>query len=255
MRTLLVLILGIIIAFTISCSGDDPLDQDSEPPLAPTLRPHLGDTGDPPVTWNGNPYFVNDNTNGIDTVPEGNFIRITWEPFVDTDLSHVDVYRFHHGLAIPELIATGVSPTAMSYTDTNDLVFNTWYSYYTQLFDAAGNSSVSDTVSYAIISKCTPLDPVNGAIVSPVGIKLHWANDSTGADSFRVLMWRSDGTLLHSEDIDLDVPTDVYEFQVPNGIVFTSGETISWRIDGFLHDFDHDIPMGSESAEQYFTIE
>ncbi len=255
MRPIYFIIMGIIIAMMFSCSGDDPLDQDTDPPFAPTLRPHLGDTGDPSVVWNGLSVVINENTNGIDTVPEGDFIRVTWEPFVDTDLSHLDVYRFYHGLAEPELIATGISPTTMSYTDTQDIIPNTWYSYYTKLFDAAGNSSVSDTVSYAIISKCTPLDPINGAVVSPLGLKLHWANDSTGADSFRILMWREDGTLLHSEDIDLDVPTDIYEYSVPNGLSFTSGERIRWRIDGFLHVFDNEIPMGSESIEQEFVIE
>ncbi|MDZ4183028.1 MAG: hypothetical protein U1B83_09140, partial [Candidatus Cloacimonadaceae bacterium] len=87
MKYALYLVLLLTMIGLLSCAGEDDPDKDKIPPYPPTLIPHLGDTGDPPVFYEGQWIVLNDENNGIDTVPDGNWIRIPWIPFIDTDLS------------------------------------------------------------------------------------------------------------------------------------------------------------------------
>jgi len=256
MKTILYLILCFVLLSTLSCSGDDPLDSDSVPPAQPTLRPHLGDTGDPPVDWNGLNITLNDDNNGIDTVSEGDFIRVPWEPFIDTDLSHVKVFRFSNHNAEPVEIASNVSPSARHYLDTdNQLQERVWYSYFIHLYDSSGNYSISDTVSYALLSKCLLDYPANNQIVPLLNLKLRWTSDGVGASSFRVLLWNEENELIYHQDIYIAVPEDIYEVWVPANLVVNSGDVIRWRVDAFDDDFGYNIKMGSESQERVFIIQ
>lgn len=256
MRLALYLIMSLIILSMLSCSGDDPLGTDSEPPARPILRPHLGDTGDSPVTWNGLSITLNDDNNGIDTVSEGNFIKIPWEPFIDTDLSHVKVFRFSNHNAEPVEIASNVTASARQYLDTdNSLQERVWYSYFIHLYDSSGNYSVSDTVSYALLSKCLLDYPANNQIVPLFNLKLRWTSDGVGASSFRVLLWNEENQLLYHQDIFIAVPEDTYEVAVPANLEVYPGDVIRWRVDAFDEDFGYNIKMGSESQERVFIIQ
>jgi hypothetical protein len=220
------------------------------------LRPHLGDTGDPPYFWNNQLIVLNDDTNGIDAVADGDFIRVPWEPLVDTDLSHLNVFRFSNFDPTPVMIAQGLSASNTYYLDTsNDLVERRWYSYFIHLYDASGNYSESDTVSYALLSKCTLVSPGNGDTVSLVGLKLQWTDASTYASSFRVLLFDADGKYLYHEDIDIAVPVEIYEITVPVTLNVASGDLVRWRVDAFDHDAGHEVLMGSESSERIFYIQ
>jgi hypothetical protein len=37
---------------------------------------------------------LTDDNNGIDAVPDGNWIKLSWDPFIDNDLSHLKIYRY-----------------------------------------------------------------------------------------------------------------------------------------------------------------
>lgn len=256
MKKLMIALACILILGLLSCSGDDPLDQDTDPPAKPMLRPHLGDTGDQPVSWNNQIIEINDTNNGIDAVPDGNFIRIPWEPFIDTDVSHLDVYRFSNFEPTPVVIAQGVPATSRSYLDQNTAwVERVWYSYFIHLYDGSGNYSVSDTVTYALLYKCNPEYPAEGSTVSPVNLNLQWTDYGVNASSFRVLIWNELGVLLYSELINVHVPVAVYEIPFPNGLEVESGDLIRWRVDAFDRDADNVILMGSESQERTFYLE
>lgn len=251
-------LLIIIVLGLFSCSGSDPLDQDTEPPYRPMLRPHLGDTGDAPLTWNGQNIIITDETNGIDTVSEGNFIRIPWEPFVDTDLSHIKVFRFSNHDPNPVEIASNESASNMYYLDTSsDLIERNWYSYYIHLYDGSGNYSVSDTVSYAFLAKSNLYTPENGEIVSPVSLTLKWYGIGTNASKFRVLIWDEIGNIIYHSDIDVNTQEDPLETIVPTNLLsdLPHGTVLRWRVDAFDNDAEHEIMMGSESHERTFILE
>ncbi|MDD2229000.1 MAG: hypothetical protein PHY48_06280 [Candidatus Cloacimonetes bacterium] len=262
MKIQLIALLIIIILGLFSCSGSDPLDQDTDPPYSPILRPHLGDTGDAPVFWNNQNIIITDETNGIDAVSDGNFIRIPWEPFVDTDLSHINVFRFSNHDTTPVEIASNVPASDTYYLDTsNDLVQRYWYSYYIHLYDGSGNFSISDTVSYALLGKCTLVSPQDGATVSPISLTLQWSDMGTNASSFRVLIWNESGKLIYTENQLIDIPAGTYEITVPNNleieddVVISSGDVLRWRVDAFDYDATQDADMGSESQERTFIIQ
>ncbi|PKN73052.1 MAG: hypothetical protein CVU50_04675 [Candidatus Cloacimonetes bacterium HGW-Cloacimonetes-3] len=256
MKILMFILICIMVLGLFSCSGDDPLDQDTDPPARPMLRPHLGDTGDPPVVWNYQTIELNDSNNGIDAVQDGNFIRIPWEPFIDTDVSHLNVFRFSEFEPTPVLVAGNVPASSRSYLDqSNTLVERVWYSYFIHLYDGSGNYSVSDTVSYAFLYKCNLEHPDEGSTVSQVNLKLQWTDYGVNASSFRVLIWNELDELLYTETINVHVPVDVYEIPFPNGLPVASGDLIRWRVDAFDQDADIEILMGSESQERTFYLE
>lgn len=250
------LLIGLVLFFGImSCSGDDPIDSDTTAPTTPQLIAHLGDPGDPPVLINGSWVYWDDDNNGIDTVPNGDYIKIPWKPFVDTDLSHVKVYRYSE--ANPEPVLVGRVPAVDDYyLDQSTLVERDWYSYFIELYDSSGNFSVSDTVSFALLAKSNLYTPENGAVVSPIGLKLKWNRGDSYAGKFRVLVWNEDNQLIHTFDFDLATEEDPLEVPFPvMSPPLTSGQVLRWRVDSFDWDSEHNAYMGSESEERTFTIQ
>ena len=74
MRKIIILTTLLLLVLLFSCSGDDPPEKDKIPPTTPKLISHLGDTGDDPIIVNGVTVSLNDDNNGIDTVPDGNWL-------------------------------------------------------------------------------------------------------------------------------------------------------------------------------------
>lgn len=255
MRYLTYLLLGLSLFGFFACSGEDDADKDSTPPSMPVLIPHLGDTGDAPVLIGDQLVNLTDDNNGIDTVPEGNWIKLNWEPFIDNDLSHLKVFRFSDIDAEVQEIAH-IPANAISYLDQSALVERTWYSYFIELFDASGNSAVSDTVSYAILQKSNLISPANGEIVNTADLKFFWniADDRSG--SYRVLVWDEENELLWSGELPLANEENPLTMTFP--IIsppIPSGTTLRWRVDYFDWDEEHLMFMGSESAERIFYVQ
>ena len=248
---LLALVLG-------SCSGEDESGKDKTPPAKPVLIAHRGDTGDGVFFLDDDSYItLNDENNGIDTVPEGDMIRLSWEPFIDNDLSHLKIYRYSD--IEPEPVELGQIPSNnRHYLDQDDLVEKHWYYYYIELFDISGNSTVSDTVHYAILSKPGLIAPENNAYVdldTPEGLSFVWgiADDSIGF--YRVLLWDENNDLLWFDDFNLATEDPPLSLKLPQLIPAPQpGSVMRWRVDYFVWDGDKQMYMGSESLERVFTV-
>ena len=259
MRKIISLTTLLLLALLFSCSGDDSPEKDKIPPTTPKLISHLGDTGDDPIIVNGVTVSLNDDNNGIDTVPDGNWIKVPWEKFVDNDLSHVKVYRYSESDPEPILINT-VPASEDYYLDQSSLVEREWYYYYIELYDASGNFSVSDTVSYAILAKSILSSPVEGETINQDTAKLCWERGDSQTNKFRILLWDN-----QTGDLVFSYPyyyTPNEEFPSPPEFPFPrlnprppSGQVFRWRIDAFDDDPEHNLEMGSESKERTLIIQ
>ncbi|MEN6444950.1 MAG: hypothetical protein ABFC98_02765 [Candidatus Cloacimonas sp.] len=249
----------LMIILLFSCSGNDSPEKDKIPPAAPNLLEHLGDTGDDPITIDDVEVILNDDNNGIDTVPDGNWIKIPWKRFIDNDLSHLKVYRFTEQNPEPQLIDT-VPAAEDYYLDQSYLVEREWYYYYIELYDASGNFSVSDTVSYAILAKSSLSFPAEGASVSPNNLKLYWTIGDSQTTEFRVLIWdEQTGELVYhinysyTPNVENPPPPQVpFPIMTPAPV---NGQVFRWRVDAFDYDAEHNLSMGSESEERTFVIQ
>lgn len=255
--------LGYIILLLVlltGCAGEDNSGKDTTPPTRPVLIPHLGDPGDNPIYINGALVEITDENNGIDTVPTGQMIRISWEPLVDTDLSHMKIFRFSD-IDTTTVEIDEIQANRTSYLDQGPLVERVWYSYFVELFDASGNSAVSDTVSYAILAKPYLISPDHGSIQNTSNLKFMWnrADDSSGF--YRVLVWNQDRKLIWHTDFNLATEDDplFLPFPIivpgPGEDPILSGDMLTWRIDYFDWDEQYQMYMGSESEERVFIVQ
>jgi len=255
MRYLIILTFAFILFG--GCSGEDSPHVDTTPPTRPVMIPHLGVPGDPDIFMNDAWVEITDDNNGIDTVPNGDHMRIMWEPFIDTDLSHLKVFRFSD--INPEPIEIDqIQANQYSYLDQGPLVERVWYSYFIELFDASGNSTVSDTVSYALLAKPHLIEPQNGAVVDITNLEFQWnrADDRTGF--YRVLVWNQHRRLIWHQDLYLGLEDDPLTMSFPiivdeeNPIY--PGDTLRWRVNYFDYDDLHQMNMGSKSEERIFIV-
>lgn len=254
-KFVIVIMLASLALLMLSCSGEDKLAKDTTPPFPPTLTPHLGDTGDLPVTYNGVTFALNEENNGIDAVPDGDWLRIMWHPFLDNDLSHLRIYRFDEFNPQPVLIDS-VSASARQFVDSRStLNYNTVYSYYIDLVDSSGNYSTSDTVSYALLSKSQLISPVNNAYVNPTNIVFTW-NRSGFATKYRALVFDSNYEYIWHQDLVVSFEEDPLTIRFPVNLAEQhSGESLIWRIDSFDWNNTLDAFIGSESNEWIIHIQ
>lgn len=258
MKYYALLILGLLVALCVfSCSGEDKPDHDSTPPVNPTLIPHLGDVGDPGTDYYHLPDLVRitEENNGIDTVPDDDWIRISWLPFIDTDLSHVKIYRFDEFNPTPVLLDSIPSNNDEFLDNSPDLHERTIYSYYIDLVDTSGNTATSDTVSYALLTKCIPTSPQNNATVVPGQIVFSW--DINDIVSYcRLLVLDENYEYVWHQDWVPAFPEDVPEIIFPVNLAQQhAGHSLRWRVDAFDRSEDLQGFMGSESNERIMHIQ
>jgi hypothetical protein len=241
-----------------SCAGEDDPNVDTTPPSQPVLIPHLGDPGDDPIYIDDVWVELTDDNNGIDTVSEGQMMRIMWEPLIDNDLSHIKIYRFSD-IEADSVEIDEIQANQNSYLDQGPLVERIWYSYFVELFDSSGNSTVSDTVSYALLAKPYLISPANGEFVDITELDFVWnrADDRTGF--YRVLVWNEEHRLLWSGELDLANEEDPLSLPFPIIIdeedPIQPGDALRWRVDYFDWDEQHQMYMGSESPERIFIVQ
>ncbi|MDP2172782.1 MAG: hypothetical protein Q8M98_04980 [Candidatus Cloacimonadaceae bacterium] len=251
MKYALYLVMIMLLIGLLSCSGEDNPDKDKIPPFPPTLIPHLGDTGDPPVQG----IVFNDENNGIDTVPDGNWIRVLWKPFIDTDLSHVKIFRYNQFNTTPVLIDSIPSYNNFYVDSRTQLNERVRYSYFIDLVDVSGNVARSDTVSYALLGKSILLTPGNNATISPVGATFMW-NRSGFASSFRLLILNENDGYVYHQDLVVSTEEDPLFLTFPTNLAQEySGQSLRWRIDSFDWDEEMQMFMGSESIERIVHIQ
>ncbi len=227
------------------------------PPAKPILIPHLGDTGDSTdsLYFNGAWVVIQDETNGIDAIPEVDGIKISWEPLHDSDLDHIQVYRFNE-ISAPKMIAS-ISPSQVSFNDMKNVTMSPdsiyfEYSYFIKVFDQMGNSTTSDTVSYRLLDKQMLHSPQNNATLESMN-GLSFEFDTSGTSmKYRVLLFDESHELLWSSDI-LSVSENTYNIYY-TGQLFTN-QTFKWRVDAFDWDSGLNMNIGSESHEYTFTVQ
>ena len=258
MKKYAIVVMALFVALCVmSCSGEDNPDHDKTPPTAPTLIPHLGDMGDPGTNYYNLPNLVGltEDNNGIDTVPDDNWIRISWMPFIDTDLSHVKIYRFDEFNPTPAMLDS-IPYTKKEYLDnSSNLQERTIYSYFMDLVDSSGNVATSDTVSYALLTKCILTAPFNNATVFPGQIVFSW--DVNDIASFcRVLVLDENYEYIWHQDWVPAFPEDLPEIIFPVNLAQQlAGRSLRWRVDAF--DWSEDLQgyMGSESNERIMHVQ
>lgn len=233
-----------------ACSGKDKLTIDKIPPIRPILIPHLGDWGDEPVEYNGQTVYLTDENNGIDALPDGNWIRVSWEHFLDTDLDYVKIFRFDEFNPTPVLIDS-ISSGNEYYSDSrSQLSTHTRFSYFIEVVDNSGNSAISDTVSYSLLSKQIPIAPANGSYANPSNITFEWQK-SGEIDKFRILVLDENRFYIWHRDIPVATEGDFFDTQLPANLLQNyAGEFVYWRIDAFRWDSELEFYIGSESYEQ-----
>jgi hypothetical protein len=252
------IVYGILIVSLIllGCSGKDKITTDKTPPLPPDLIQHLGDTGDLPVHY-PNPednLTLDENNNGIDAVPDGNWIRVSWEHLLDSDLDYLRVYRFDAFDPLPALIDS-ISATSEYYVDSSSqLNTNILYSYFIEAVDNAGNSTRSDTVSYSLLSKQRLIS--SGWDNTYQAYRFDWQKSGSVA-SFRLLIMDANGGYLWHRDIQVTTEGDFFFTLFPNSLIDTpefANQELRWRVDAFDLDFELGIYVGSESEERTFSF-
>lgn len=222
---------------------------------APVITPHLGDTGDPPVVFHGHTVYLNDTNNGIDAVPEGNWIRVSWVPFQVSDQSYIKIFRYSNLDLEPVLLAT-VSPSEHYYIDDfDDLAERVYYSYFIDLVSPYGGAIRSDTSSYALLSKSLLLTPTNNATISPLNTQFSW-NRSGTADKYRLLILDSNNNYIWHQDLLSSQEEDPLSMSMPINLASEySGHSLKWRVDSFEWSDELQVFIGSESIDRIFHLQ
>jgi len=247
------------------CSGDSSMEVDNKPPLKPTMVPHLGDSH-----WEMNldgtidevNYYDGDvEKNGIDAVSDADWIQIQWERLSDLpDINYMKVFRFSledYEAEVDDYLVTVDSfstPQVNYYVDTTYPETGLTWFYFIEVFDAAGNSTKSDTVAYRLIEKPIPVFPTNSfAEINEIEFTWHLGSSSlqsniivTVFDEEYNLLWQY--TPLDGPDEGFSVEYDGSDY---------SGDVVIWRVDAsqppytyLLDDKIYTIYSGSESNEK-----
>lgn len=254
MRIIGLLTLLCILVLT-GCSGKDKLTVDKTPPLPAVMIPHSGDAGDHPI---GN-VLPDDENNGIDAVPDGNWIRISWQHLLDSDLDYLKIYRYDDITAYPELIDS-IAANQEFYVDSrNQLSTNVRYSYFIESIDNAGNSTRSDTVSYKLLSKQIQDSPAAEMTLTNQNLGFSWQK-SGFVSIFRILLFDQNHNYVWHRDINVAAEGDFYNVTLPVTIATDPlyiGQPMYWRVDAFDWDSELEMFIGSESSERvvYFAGE
>jgi len=262
-------ILLILLALSLlACSGTESLGIDKIPPEKPEMIPHLGDSGD---TINGQTNFSfygfsEMEENGIDTLPDGDKIKIEWEPLLDNDIDYVRIHRFSEQAYLADSLAFSNVIDSLTYTGRNyyidnfqgesQVVGNSWF-YFIEPFDTAGNSTLSDTVCYKILNKPlvqTPADFTETDDINELIFSWEITNDAV---SYRIVLFNLERQVVWSR-----IPLDYENTTIPyDGPDLASGDYI-FRIESFgytmqsvpIADKIYQIPSGSEAAERLITV-
>jgi hypothetical protein len=268
----------------IGCAGETPTEVDPNPPSQPSMIPHLGNTGDLVYDDLGNivdtlnfhsPAVSDYELNGIDAVPQGDWIKIQWYPITDLNIDRIEVYRFsyedynaYHNTSedYPTKISTLNNPNVTMYIDHSVQPYvgtDTEWFYFIKVINSYENWAKSDTVGFKLVNKPILESPAdNVQVASMQDITFSWLEDQTQAiQSWRLLLFDANFNLVWMYPIlgaELEAEYDGEELS--SGVYF-------WRIDAFGMapgdppvEYDLDgaiIPVhtGSKSYERTIIIE
>ncbi len=269
-----ILLFVVSLLLMLGCTGDESTEVDRTPPFKPDLLHHLGDSGDGGTTYqvmypegatDVNLEELDDDNNGIDAVSGGDWIRIQWAPFVDTDVDFVKIFRFYKDawniLDLTQVDSVraedGISYLDATLDDPGNTPINTEWYYYIDLYDTSGNHTLSDTVSYFLIEKPQLYEPTYHQTVDGMNLSFKWtALHSSSVSMYRVLLLDENHKCIwHFDQTDTDPEDDGYLTARYNGDYLIDG-AYYWRVDAFgEQDVTLESGMGSESLETEFYVQ
>ncbi|MEA1972737.1 MAG: hypothetical protein U9N34_05525 [Candidatus Cloacimonadota bacterium] len=245
----------LMLLLLMSCTGSELIDVDTTPPFKPHLIHHLGDAGDGMVeNSNGEMIELTDENNGTDAVPTGDKIKIMWEYLEDTDLDYIKIYRFNYEqinfTTVDSILADGVSFYEDAFMQNSNPIGEEWF-YCIEVFDQAGNSTISDTTSYELVDKPLLSYPADNQLIDDTQLYFRW-NIVSGIEHYRLLLFDNNGILKRTGDIfESTTSGDSISFEQTVGDdlpPFFSGQ---WRIDAISASNSN---MGSESNQRSIRI-
>jgi hypothetical protein len=266
----------ILLPLLYACTGDEHHSVDTVPPLQPSMIPHEGDLGDGQIDYTietpdgfQNVIVVaSDENNGIDAVPDANWMRLQWwSPLPDDDIDYLNIWRFRQAgdgivdLTMVDSVRYDYSNPPDTYLDQSlgngsaSAVGNTWY-YYIEAVDQAGNRTASDTVGYHLVEKAILMEPgADQTIANGSNVVFTWLPlMSDSVSRYRVILFNASMDLLWSLDVnDTDPETNYLQaaYENDNGTGTLTPGQYYWRVDVFTSETDP--PGGSESMEIPFT--
>lgn len=253
---------GILALLLFACAGEETLGSDNTPPQQPVMVPHLGDSGDLHgeniINYCNNVGYEN---NGIDAVPENDWIKIQWETFTDDDIDYLQIYRFN----LQENEAIKIDSVAYStqnyyfdqFANYDPSINKKWF-YYIKVYDTSGNFSISDTTCYKLLQKPELLAPFDGYNYT-AGDELYFQwNENAEVIEYRLLVFDGNYDLLWAFQ-PTDHPGGANYEVLYEGPELTSYNTIYWRVDAFGNTLDEEVngtqyTIHSGSESHVYTI-
>ncbi len=195
---------------------------------------------DPPVVLPASECTSPDEQ-GIDAVPDRDRIRLEWWVGSEEDLAGYEIYRSREGEAVDSLVAMlpieEISGEVAFYED-EDVALRVRYFYTIKAFDEANNAStVSDTLTYMLLSKLMPDQP-RGDITDRIPeFVFQWGDDPLPIVSYVIRVTDLMGTYLWISDLFI-----AQEYHNPVHLVYNEDGRASsdslesggyrWRVDG-----------------------
>lgn len=255
MKTNLLNFLIIFLLFIIvSCASSDKVYKDTTPPLKPILIPHLGSIGD-------NEWLSDDN-NGIDALPDGEWIRIQWHKLLDNDLKIIRIYRFAKDLNQNPVKIDSIGWNNEEYIDRllpesvgQITAIETDWHYFIKVLDHANNYTVSDTVKFKLIQKPILTEPEEDAVFSNSSqITFRWRKQSSSTRLRLLLFDDETGKLIWHYD-EINITEEIIFQKRYDGNPLPAG-SYTWRVDsrGDM-DYDGNYFNGSKSKIRKLFIQ
>ena len=285
MKKMMIYLLIVVLLVILSCAGTTDPEADEETAFIADLIEHTGDTGDILKNSHGiitdtlNCYYGSDSTyyelenNGIDAYHEGDWILVPWRHVSDPKTVALELFRFSY-MDYQNNVEDYISSVAFipfnnftkdhyidTFDDEEEAVDNTWF-YFLKTTNADGNTALSDTVGYHLISKPILQTPANQAGFTPSdSLIFEWDQNTTSSlVKNRLLIFDENYHLIWFYNL-LSNEEPVINFDELSGFELEPGNYI-WRVDGIIEWVDElyidgkqmNIYSGSESMERYFAI-
>jgi hypothetical protein len=240
--TLSLLLIPGIAALMLGCASEE-VAVDMDPPNQVQIIPHSADT-----------VLVEQ---GIDALPEGNYIYLSWEQNLATDLAGYRVYRrAHEDEPTDFMLIADLEKDETEYEDRDPVVapdqvtgLTTGFSYRVSAYDESGNEgSLSEEVYYKLLLKPDLSDPW----LDQAGLHLQWSYDTSAPDPVDYFVIR----------LFREIDNQWYPFWLTTYQLFSPLEVVySDPIDDGTYRYQVDVigatppeqPAGSERVYQ-FTI-
>ncbi len=196
---------------------------------------------------------------GIDAIPDEDRIRLEWWVGSEEDLARYEIYRSREDEAVDSLVAVlpieEISGEVAFYED-EDVALRVCYLYTIKAFDEANNAStVSDTLTYMLLSKLMPDQPRGDITDRSPEFVFQWGDDPLPIVSYVIKVTDDMGTYLWISDLLIAQGYDTPVHTVYNVDGRANSDSLEsggyfWRVDGV----GAEEYSGSESRWMPFNV-